>query len=300
MRVIAMLQVYNEHRFIGGCIEHLRSQGIDTYLIDNESTDGTLAIAERYEGRGVIGIETLPRTEQGFELRVQCARQAELASTLDADWLLHLDADEIRVSPKRGQTLVEAIEEIDAAGYNALNFIEFTFVPTVEAPNHDHPDFQRTMRSYYPFMPRFPHNVNAWKRQDGPVELRTHRVRFEGERLAPESLYFRHYMYLSVDHAIEKYSRRYSSEEVAAGMHKWQSRLRAEDFQLPSESELRRFTADYELDPSDPLTTHLVQARVQEYDVPVAPRPSSRVLRRLRAAASRRVKPTSSASGEQP
>ncbi len=73
-----MLQVYNERRFLPGCIEHLREQGIEVYVIDNESTDDTLEIAQRYLGRGVIGIESLPRAGC-FALRVQCKRQEELA-----------------------------------------------------------------------------------------------------------------------------------------------------------------------------------------------------------------------------
>jgi glycosyltransferase involved in cell wall biosynthesis len=61
IRVIALLASYNEERFIAGCLENLIGQGLQVYLIDNESTDNTVAIAERYAGRGLIGIETLPR-----------------------------------------------------------------------------------------------------------------------------------------------------------------------------------------------------------------------------------------------
>jgi glycosyltransferase involved in cell wall biosynthesis len=255
-----MLQVFNERRFVGGCIEHLHEQGIGVYLIDNESTDETLAIAERYVGRGVVGIETLPRGEEGFALRAQCERQEQLAQTLDADWLIHHDADEIRVSPRRGQTLAQAIEQADADGYNAVNFLEFTFVPTRESPDHDHPDFQRTMLWYYPFLPTFPHRLNAWKRQDGPVELGTHRVQFPGLKMAPESLYMKHYLYLSRAQALEKFVQRdYSPQEVAGGLHGWRARLRAEQIELPSESELRRYVSDEELDPSEPRTRHLLE-----------------------------------------
>src|SRR5437660_1135782 len=162
MRIVAMIQVYNNRRVIAACIEHLRGQGVDVYLIDNESTDETVAIAERYLDRGVIDIETLPRRGR-FNLKEQCARQEELAETLDADWLIHQDADEMRVSPKRGQTLAEAIAEVDAAGFNAINFLEFTFVPTRESPNHDHPEFHKTMLWYYPYVRVFPHRLNAWK-----------------------------------------------------------------------------------------------------------------------------------------
>ena len=36
-------------------------------------------------------------------------------------------------------------------GYNAVDFLEFTFVPTREHPDHDHPRYQETMRGTTPF-----------------------------------------------------------------------------------------------------------------------------------------------------
>jgi hypothetical protein len=272
MRVVAMIQVYNERRFVAPCIEHLRDQGVDVYLIDNDSSDDTLAIAERYLGDGVIGIESLPRAGS-FELRRQCVRQEELAASLDADWLIHYDADEMRVSPQRGQSLAEAIREADEAGFNAVNFLEFAFVPTVEAPDHDHPAFARTMRSYYPFEPSFPHRCNAWKRQDGPVELAWsagHVVRFPGLKMAPGSLCLRHYLFLSVPHALEKFVRKdFAEAEVAEGWHGWRPALRPEDVRLPSARQLRDYVADHLLDGTQPWTQHVLDPEWQLGEVSV-------------------------------
>src|SRR4029079_8936485 len=53
MRALALIAAYNEERFIGGCLEHLFSQGVEAYLCDNDSTDRTVAIAERYLGAGL-------------------------------------------------------------------------------------------------------------------------------------------------------------------------------------------------------------------------------------------------------
>ena len=242
-------------------------------MIDNESTDRTLEIAQRYLGNGVIGIETLPR-QDCFALREQCRRQEELAMTLDADWLIHHDADEIRVSPKRGQTLAEAIAEFDAAGHNAVNFLEFAFVATREFPDHDHPRFAQTMRWYYPFLPHFPHRCNAWKRQAGAIDLVStagHKVSFPGLNMAPSSLYMRHYLYISRQHAIEKFvQRRFAEDEVADGWFGWRAGLRTEMIELPSVSQLRPYIADHLLDPSEPLERHLLDQRVAA--TPAAPR----------------------------
>ena len=170
MRIVAILATFNEARFIAGSIEHLREQGVDVHLIDNESTDATVAIAERYVGAGVIGIETLPRAGAS-DLYARLMRKEELAQTLDADWLMHVDADEFHIAAAPRRSLAQAFAEADAAGFNAVNFIEYTFVPTREHPDHDHPDFARTMRHYYPFLPWFPHRLNAWKRQEQRVDL---------------------------------------------------------------------------------------------------------------------------------
>jgi glycosyltransferase involved in cell wall biosynthesis len=261
MRIVALLQVYNEERSIAACIEHLNTQGVEVYLLDDASSDSTVEIAEQYLGRGVIDIERLEGHDY-FTLRDQCRRQETVASQLDADWLIHHDADEIRVSPKPGQSLAEAIAELDEAGYNAVNFLEFTFVPTQESPDHDHLGYQHTMRSYYPFLPFFPARLNAWKKQDGPVELEWsggHKVRFEGLKMAPESLYMRHYLFRSPEHAVQKFtSRPYDPVEVAGGWYGFRSRVRPDRLKLPSARELRTYVADHLLDPSNPRESHLL------------------------------------------
>jgi glycosyltransferase involved in cell wall biosynthesis len=61
MQIIAIFAVFNEERFIERSIEHLIEQGVNSYVIDNQSTDRTLEIAKSFLGRGVTGIETFPR-----------------------------------------------------------------------------------------------------------------------------------------------------------------------------------------------------------------------------------------------
>jgi len=261
MRVIALLTAYNEERFIASCLENLFRQGVQVYLVDNSSTDGTLAIAERYLGRGLIDIEDLPR-DGTFSLRRILKREEELAGSLDGDWFMHIDADEVHVPTRSKTRLARALADVDAAGYNAVNFLEFTFIPTREAPDHDHPDFVRTMRSYYPFLPSFPHRLNAWKRQES-VELASsggHKVEFPGLRMYPESFFMRHYLFLSVEHAIRKFgNRRFDRSEVEAGWHGWRARLQPVPFELPPADELRTYVGDDRLDPSNPRSRHYLE-----------------------------------------
>ena len=175
MRVVALLATYNEERFVGACIEHLERQGIETYLIDNESTDATVEIAARFE---LAGLETAPR-HGVYSWRPLLERKEALAETLDADWFVHLDADETRLPPRSSLTLAEAIAEVDALGYNAVDFQEFTFVPTIEAPDHDHPRFQETMHHYYAYSPGPP---GSPERLETPGRARRPRRRAAGTR----------------------------------------------------------------------------------------------------------------------
>lgn len=299
MRVVAILASYNEERYIVGCLEYLFSQGVEAYLIDNSSTDRTPEIAERYLGRGLIGIETFPRESGTYRWRPILERKEELAATLDADWFMHADPDEIRLPPRSGITLAEAFAEVDGKGYNAVNFFEYTFVPTREEPDHDHPNFLSTMRHYYPFARSFPFQVKAWKKQPVRVALAKsggHRVSFPNQLIYPESFKMRHYPFLSVEHALAKYlGRSYDPEELRRGWHGWRSRLAAERAQLPSQTGLNVYTSDDELDPSNPRTEHVTQSWVRLEEAPEDKRTSTPVSRTGGSAASaRRDLPTSS------
>jgi glycosyltransferase involved in cell wall biosynthesis len=261
MRIVAILATYNEERYIASCLEDLFDQGVDVYLIDNCSTDRTICIAEQYVGSGLIDIESLPR-EDMFSLRPQLRRKEEIASSLEANWFIHLDTDEIRRAPHSLGTLAQAIEEVDRLGYNAINFVEFTFIPTQEQPDHDHSRFLRTMQSYYAFVPGFTHGLKGWKKQMARVELAWsggHEVRFPGIRPYPVPFQMRHYPFLSVEHAVRKYGlRRFDAAEVADGWHGWRSCISPERLKLPSRQELHTYTSDEHLDCSGARTTHVL------------------------------------------
>lgn len=264
MRIIALLATYNEPRFIVPCIEHYVRHGVGVYVIDNESSDETVALAEPFLGHGVVGIETFPRSGTYPWAKI-LERKEQLAASLDADWFLHADPDEIRLPPRSGETLFEAIENADRQGFNALNFMEFTFVPTRQSPDHDHAHFLQTMRWYYPCQQSYPHQLKAWKKPAGPVDLVSsggHKVSFPGLKMSPTNFRMRHYLFLSVAHAIRKYVERpYDPEEVARGWHRARARLRADDILLQDEGSLRTYESDDRLDDTNPLTAHPLFSR---------------------------------------
>ena len=280
MRIVAILASYNEQRFIRACLEHYLQQGIEVYLLDNDSTDGTLDIAREYLGRNLIGIERIPRNGM-FELRAQLLRKEQIADWLKADWLMHADPDEIRVAPDSRQTLAEAIADVDRQGYNAINFMEYTFIPVRESPDHDNDGFQKTMKWYYPYAQRHPHRLNAWKKQPRswpgakalmreivrnkrlPPSVNLHNsgghiVSFPGIRPYQVDFKLKHYIVLSLDHAIQKYVKKVFDTNETAGAHGWRATAQEHDFLLPSQSQMRLYTSDDELDPSNQLKEHLL------------------------------------------
>src|SRR4029077_4183776 len=107
--------------------------------------------------------------------------------------------------------------------------------------------------------------VNAWK-ANPEVELAAsggHRASFPGLRMHPRSFPMKHYLFLSVPHAIEKYvERRYDPGEVESGWHGWGAHPTAGDIRLPSQSELRVNHSEDDLDPSEPRKTHYVEEPV--------------------------------------
>ncbi len=260
--LVAIVAAYNEERTIRCCLEHLIAEGASVVLVDNESTDRTLEIARSFVGRGVLGIETLPRCGE-FALREQMRLKEKIARRSRAEWILHADADEIHVSPRDGERLVDALSRVSRDGYNAVNFAEFTFVPTREDPDHDHERYLETMRSYYWFRPPLEHYaVRAWKpswwRRVDLVKTGGHQARFLGRRIAPEAFLMRHYPYLSRDHAIEKYARRrFAEDEVRDGWHGWRASLCEDAVELASSDELSRW------DPATPTAISRANARTR-------------------------------------
>jgi glycosyltransferase involved in cell wall biosynthesis len=263
-RVVAVLTTRNEERFVAGCLENLFRQGVQVYLCDNQSTDRTMEIARRYRGRGLIGLETIPHDGR-YCWEQLLRRKEELFRSLEADWLMHVDADEIHLPPTSHPSLASAIAAADARGCNAVEFSEFTFIPTSDAPDHDTPGYQTTLRTYYPFRPASPHCVRAYRKQEGPMEIAWsggHRIRFEGPvKLYPERFRMKHYLFLSAGHAARKYAgRRYLSEEVISlGWHGWRARLRPGDIRLPDASQVRATHTDDDLDESDSWSAHWLE-----------------------------------------
>ena len=262
LRIVALLTVRNEALYLARCLRHLHEQGIETCVIDNESTDDSRKIAEQFIGHGVIRIETQP-FEGYFDLVGQLSLKEKLCKEIEADWFIHHDADEIREAPLPFKTLYEGILKADQEGYNAINFDEFVFLPTADDESFEEADYVETMRYYYFFEPVKLRRVNAWKKTDQTFDLVSsggHIANFEGRKIYPENFILRHYVALSRAHAIAKYGRErvYSSEEMETrGWHRARANANIEAIRFPSPDELHQ-VSDGQWNKSFPRKQHSI------------------------------------------
>jgi glycosyltransferase involved in cell wall biosynthesis len=226
LRVVALIAAFNEEDIIGACLEHLSTNGIDAYLIDDGSTDGTLERATAFLGRGLIGFESLEVTNPKlFTLDRILARKEVLAAELDAGWFINHDADEFRDSLWSELNLRAAIEHVDRLGWNAIDFSIFTIRPVGDVKTaRVSPDDRESWYSRSPDCDRV--QVRAWKRTGARVDLRSsagHDVQFEGRRVFPLRFPMRHYPIRSQEHGQRKLFRdripRFDPSERARGWH---------------------------------------------------------------------------------
>lgn len=223
-RIIAIVAVFNEADVLPACVEHLHASGVDTYVLDDGSTDGSLEIARSLVGRGVCAVESLPSANE-FRLERILARKQALSEELDAHWFINHDADEFRDSPWPTVDLAHAIALVDAAGFNAIDFALLDFWPI--AP--DAPGGTDALAHLTHFERGHDYNktqIRCWKKTGHTVDLTStggHDATFAGRRVFPLKFILRHYPVRSDAHGRRKIHAerlpRFTDDERARGWH---------------------------------------------------------------------------------
>jgi glycosyltransferase involved in cell wall biosynthesis len=256
---VAIVAIRNEAAYIANCLRDMVRNGVDVAVIDNESTDGSRSIYLGAEfSDSLKAIRHLP-FKGAFHLeQVLNAKQA-LIDELETDWVIHVDADEIMHSYREGETLRAAIERMDSAGYNAIDFNEFVFLP-VDFPYVPNVQSCQPLLHYYFLDPQWKKSPNrkmrAW-RKDSRLTIAGGGHRLEGGALslAPEQLAIRHYIFRSQGHAFAKYATRiFPADELQKRWHLDRHEQPVESFVFPPAGELCRLghCADRNLDRSKP------------------------------------------------
>ena len=134
MKLVMAMKVRDEEDVLEANLRYHHAQGVDQFIVtDNGSTDGTREILRRYADDGLLRLIEEPSAE---DFRDQAhwwvTRMARLAATeLDADWVVHADADEFW-SPVTG-SLKQALAEIPD-GYGVVLAPRPEFVARPDGP----------------------------------------------------------------------------------------------------------------------------------------------------------------------
>ena len=231
-KTLALMTTYNEADVIEQCVENLFAQGLDVFIVDDGSTDGTVEKLEaiaRSTPRLLLDKETRnnAQTYDRSILLTTLLAHAERAAANGYEWMMFLDADEIRCSPWPGITLANAFSHVELLGYNAVDFTvaDFRYAKSQ----------RMTSASYEAQMPRFEFGlrhghfiqIKAWRHSPGlPVALypsRGHEAHFAGRRVFPLKFLLKHYPLRGPEHARKKIYQdrfpRYDPKEIAKGAH---------------------------------------------------------------------------------
>jgi hypothetical protein len=197
-RVAAIIAVYNEVDIIPYVLDHLFSQEVEVYVMDNWSTDGTFELVEMEFGDQLLGLEKFPlgAPSSTFDLRELLLRKEKLASSLNASWIIHQDADEFRYSPFPNLSLRCGLYIVDQSGYSAVNHTVIEFPPTGEAAQLSGSPETHLTRFRFGLQPSDLVQVKAWKKTGVPIRLADsagHQVEFDGREIYPYNFLLKHY-----------------------------------------------------------------------------------------------------------
>lgn len=209
LRISAVIPTYNEADVIYWTIRYLVDQGIHVHVLDNESTDATLRIANSFP-RSDVSFSTF-RTGGEFNEGIQGQAIQEALHHLGkrSDWVIKNDADEFLEAPFAGMRLRTGIELADRLGANCIGIRSFTFFPmSDEAPHVPGQDIRSAYDHFkvwdqtdnYPSSLHPQHNelwkINMYKSRGGVAYYNPHLVSpFGNINVFPDLFILRHYPY---------------------------------------------------------------------------------------------------------
>lgn len=206
-KILAIVHVYNEADVMEALVLYLLGQGVDVYIVDNWSEDGTYDIAQKLQQAFPerVFVEQFPekgKTEY-YEWYQQLERTEELGRCLQYDWFIHYDADEMRISPWKNATLQQAIYYMDQLGYNLIENTVIDFKLTEET---NESIFMKDV--YFDFGHRTSHfkQTKSWKKTDFVTlkESGGHIAVVPEPKIFPLKIVTRHYPFRNMEQAQKK------------------------------------------------------------------------------------------------
>lgn len=255
-KVVAIIAARNEEHYIRKCVEDLIDNDLEVAVLDNDSTDATPAIISDLSPR-LLFHGKIPH-DGTVNLRRLLEAKMALAKQLAADWIIHVDADEILRSCRSGETVRAGIQRAAKAGANTINFREFVFVPTTRDEDFRGSDYVEKMKWYYFFDRGNPMRMLAFSTNLSNVDGAGHRV--DGEvTLHREDFVMCHYIALNLQMLKDKYAaRRYPESALEMGWHRTRANIDIDNIPVPATERLKywRDNRPESLDKSNPQDKH--------------------------------------------
>lgn len=116
MIVTAILAIRNEEAYLANCLHHLVHNQINFVIIDNGSNDASAEIYRRREfAAHLVDVKHVP-FQGAFSLTEQLQHKLEAVDAVKADWVIHLDADEVMHSYRPDESLSAALSRLMRKG----------------------------------------------------------------------------------------------------------------------------------------------------------------------------------------
>jgi len=250
--VLAIITQFNEGDVVEPVVKHLISQGVDVYIIDNWSDDGSYEIiqqlSKKYPKR--IRIERYPKKRSTkYEWERLLNRVTEVAKdNKEYKWIISNDADEIRWSPWTEISLQQALSFVDYRGYNCLDFTVFNLYPIKDGFKEGsrlsdfftHGEFS-SMNAHFL-------QLKAWRNNQEAEIASTggHLVDFPGRKVFPLKFLLNHYPLRSNDQANRKIFKermpRFVKSERKKGWHVQYDHIKDNQSFIRSEKGLLRYS----------------------------------------------------------
>lgn len=226
---LAIISTFNEEDMIIETVEHLLKQGIDVHVMDNWSNDNTYEVLKKhYHKNNRVKISRFPdekHDDDQYHWHDLLKEKERIAKNSNYDWIIHHDADEIRLTPWDEVKLIDGISWVDYLGYNAIDFFELVFRFTDENDNV-YKDFESNLRDFE-FGRRDGHflRINCWKNNEEICLAKTggHSCDFVHRKVFPLKFLMKHYPLRNKEHAFVKIFKdrlpRFESEKKEFGWH---------------------------------------------------------------------------------
>jgi len=256
--ITAILLIRNGAYYFSKVCQNARENGFSIVVIDNDSEDNLQQLIK--QNLDVVKDTYMFDYDGKYDLVKLLQAREKVAESIDSDWIVNLDIDEILYSNTENETIQEALTKAHNKGFNAVNFDEFVFLPVQKFKRFKAKNYH-TMEWYYFFEPRPNRLIRAFHKSL-KTDLNSGGHTVEGNvKLYPHNMIMRHFMFENRKHAKTKYKNRlYAERDLEKKFHGNRLLIQDKNICLPSKKHLMRSCkGQWVLDKSDPKNKHFWQ-----------------------------------------